>query len=478
MVDKRKKLLHLAKSQNGYFLAKQARKFGYTTGSHSYYLDHGKWLKVDIGLYRFPGFPDDMASEFTRWCLWSRNRQNVIQAIVSYESALFFYNLTDVRPAKIHLVTPIIFRKEARGDIVLHKAILADFEALDYTENESFRITTPLQSLRLMAKSDKGLFNLGEIARKGLSMGLFSRNEMNDISIEPGITGSRQDVNTAENSGIICEDQGGVSREALQLEVPVIGGKLYENSLLAAEPKGIEKGESMFPCRNNGQIAYRKGMSGFTLVELLMAIALISILSAMLLPVLGKARQMAKQMSCANNQRQIGVYYLLYINDNSGWYPNYKWNDAINSYLPGQSIGGGCKWEPALCPNTPLTMPVSPFEGSILRLHYAYTGVYFDTTSFFGAYGYPSYRIRSTQIKKPSTKIMLLEFWLPPNASGIYWGSNSLSMLCRRVHQNGANTLYADNHVGFLNLFPGEQWEYVNIVTEGIIESDQLRPKL
>lgn len=59
----------------------------------------------------------------------------------------------------------------------------------------------------------------------------------------------------------------------------------------------------------------------FTLIELLIAIFIIAILAAMLLPALRTAREKAKTIACTNNFQQVGKAVLFYLGDWQDYYP-------------------------------------------------------------------------------------------------------------------------------------------------------------
>ncbi len=68
---------------------------------------------------------------------------------------------------------------------------------------------------------------------------------------------------------------------------------------------------------------------GFTLVELLVAIAIVVVLMAILVPCLSAARWKARETQCMNNLRTIGHALELYRADNEDMYPPYSFYEAV-----------------------------------------------------------------------------------------------------------------------------------------------------
>lgn len=115
----------------------------------------------------------------------------------------------------------------------------------------------------------------------------------------------------------------------------------------------VSRKHALLHRENNTQ---RRTRNGFTLIEILVVIAIISILAAILFPVFARARENARRASCQSNLKQIGLGLLQYIGDYDETLPhsfhgsfgdstpagttpdNYKWMDAIYPYVKSEAL--------------------------------------------------------------------------------------------------------------------------------------------
>ncbi len=106
--------------------------------------------------------------------------------------------------------------------------------------------------------------------------------------------------------------------------------------------------------RSRGDLSAK---TGFTLIEMLVVIAILALLAAILFPVFARARENARRSSCQSNLRQIGLGLLQYSGDYDdklvrAWYGSgsgsysggsnatdrYKWMDAIQPYVKSEQL--------------------------------------------------------------------------------------------------------------------------------------------
>jgi prepilin-type N-terminal cleavage/methylation domain-containing protein/prepilin-type processing-associated H-X9-DG protein len=107
----------------------------------------------------------------------------------------------------------------------------------------------------------------------------------------------------------------------------------------------------------------------FTLVELLVVMAIIAILAALLLPVLGKAKGRAQGVTCLSQGKQMMTAILLYTGDNNEFFPP---NPDDGNTLPGYNwcagqagIGGPQEFNPDVLEDPARSLLVSYLGGKV-----------------------------------------------------------------------------------------------------------------
>lgn len=186
----------------------------------------------------------------------------------------------------------------------------------------------------------------------------------------------------------------------------------------------------------------RTTRTAFTLIELLVVISIIAVLMSMLMTAVKLVRESASGAVCQSNERQIGIAFMTYAEDQDGRMPSGSWNDLLQPYLDESGNATGQASRIATC---------TAAKGA----SYGYTGVYYDSIArdggtaatkhlqypFAWVWYMPQVVIYTARICSPATKIVLSE------REGV-WTQNVLNDRgARRMHRQGGNFLAADGHV-------------------------------
>ncbi len=159
----------LALAQGGYFDQADAREHGLGKDLVHYHVRTGRFERVYPGVYRLCSAPPAQHEDLLLAWVWSNGR-----GVISHESALELYGLSDVLPHRVHLTVSPSFARASPG-YVLHRAKLNPDEMTEY---EGLPATAPARTIVDAAASGTGPEQIELAVRQAIERGLATTEQV------------------------------------------------------------------------------------------------------------------------------------------------------------------------------------------------------------------------------------------------------------------------------------------------------------
>lgn len=171
------KLYEISESQAGYFTARQAQQAGFSPERLTVNAQTGQFLRVARGVYRLKRFPGSPNEDL--FVAWLRAGPG---AVISHESALALYDLSDVLPSEVHLIVPRTASRRRPG-IRQHTSHLKPEEVI---RRNGLPITTVERTLRDVINSGLAQEQVRRAIREALRRGLTDRDKLAEYARRAG----------------------------------------------------------------------------------------------------------------------------------------------------------------------------------------------------------------------------------------------------------------------------------------------------
>lgn len=159
----------VAEQQAGYFTAAQARQAGFSRSLLSYHVRTGRFARVRPHVYRLAQFPASAHEDL--YVAWLEAGS---QAVISHDSALALYGLSDLLPAQVHVTVPRTASRRRLG-IRLHTKRLSSQEVIHY---EGLPVTTIERTLVDVTAAGLADEQVQLAVREALRRGLVARDDL------------------------------------------------------------------------------------------------------------------------------------------------------------------------------------------------------------------------------------------------------------------------------------------------------------
>jgi predicted transcriptional regulator of viral defense system len=176
------RLYNIAENQGGYFTAAQAQSAGYDYSLLSYHVGTGRFLRVHRGVYRLALYPASSIED-----LYAAQLQAGPSAVISHDTALALYELSDVLPARIHItVSSKASRRHAH--LQLHTNHL---DSNDVTRWLGLRVTTVSRTIADVAVAGLADELVIQALIQALERGLVTRDALTAYMVQRGTRARR-----------------------------------------------------------------------------------------------------------------------------------------------------------------------------------------------------------------------------------------------------------------------------------------------
>jgi predicted transcriptional regulator of viral defense system len=173
----------LAEAQHGYFSIGQAADVGVPADRIRDMDRRGTLERVSRGVYRLANFPLSPRGQYLEAVLWPASRAGSAPGVLSHESALAFYDLSDVNPAKLHITIEARRRlwREPPPHLVVHRG---DLPNADVRYEDGVPVTAVTRTIRDCARSHLGPALVRQAINDGRRTGRLRADEAEALTTE------------------------------------------------------------------------------------------------------------------------------------------------------------------------------------------------------------------------------------------------------------------------------------------------------